>query len=420
MRQILTKRSLLPLALLGAAAALFVLPPRAAAEAESLAAPAPRPVPVRALRPEAVEGRLEVQRYTGTIQARRESELGFERAGKIARLQVDLGSQVDQGQVLAELDLAPLQLEREAAVASLARARAQRDEAVAGPRVEQIEIARQELRRIDAELERIQREAARRQELLAEGVSAPEEAETLAFAAQAMEAQREAAAQGLQELEKGTRPEQLAAVEAALALAEARLAQIDLELERSVLRAPYAGTILARFADEGEVLAAGTPLVTLQESAALEARMGVPDALADQVEPGEQVELQSPRGTLAAVVRAALPQIDPATRSRTLILDLDAGAGLAGSTVAWQTQRFRPGQGHRIPATALVSSRRGLWSVYLVEGPVEDARIRRQEVEVLHAGSDEVIVAGLRDADRVLAGGTERVVPGQTVAIQED
>ena len=112
MRQILTKRSLLPLALLGAAAALFVLPPRAAAEAESLAAPAPRPVPVRALRPEAVEGRLEVQRYTGTIQARRESELGFERAGKIARLQVDLGSQVDQGQVLAELDLAPLQLER--------------------------------------------------------------------------------------------------------------------------------------------------------------------------------------------------------------------------------------------------------------------------------------------------------------------
>ena len=291
MRQILTKRSLLPLALLGAAAALFVLPPRAAAEAESLAAPAPRPVPVRALRPEAVEGRLEVQRYTGTIQARRESELGFERAGKIARLQVDLGSQVDQGQVLAELDLAPLQLEREAAVASLARARAQRDEAVAGPRVEQIEIARQELRRIDAELERIQREAARRQELLAEGVSAPEEAETLAFAAQAMEAQREAAAQGLQELEKGTRPEQLAAVEAALALAEARLAQIDLELERSVLRAPYAGTILARFADEGEVLAAGTPLVTLQESAALEARMGVPDALADQVEPGEQVEL---------------------------------------------------------------------------------------------------------------------------------
>ena len=81
MRQILTKRSLLPLALLGAAAALFVLPPRAAAEAESLAAPAPRPVPVRALRPEAVEGRLEVQRYTGTIQARRESELGFERAG---------------------------------------------------------------------------------------------------------------------------------------------------------------------------------------------------------------------------------------------------------------------------------------------------------------------------------------------------
>lgn len=416
MRQILTKRSLLLLAATAAGIAFWALPDSQAAELEA-SAPPPRPVPVLATHPRSVEGWTETLRFTGTAAARRQSPLGFERAGKVVAIEVEEGSIVEAGAPLAHLDDARLELQLSEAQAALAAERARLAEALAGPRAEQLEQAQFRVQQLDSELERLEREAQRRQDLLAEGVSATEEAETLRFAARAMEAQRNAAQAGLDELQAGTRSEQIAAQRAAVALAEARFAQLQLEIERSVLRAPYAGTILKRNIDEGEVVDAGTPVLVLQESRALEARIGVPERLASTLQPGQKLALQAGQDTLRSVLRAALPQIEPATRSRTLLFDLEPGATLAGVTVAWETEVFRAGAGHAIPATALVPSRRGLWAVYLL---IEDAhghqQIRRQEVEVLHASNDEVIVRGLTNQDRLVAAGTDRVVPGQFVA----
>ena len=260
MRQILTKRSLLLLAATAAGAAFWALPDSRAAVPEA-AQPAPRAVPVAAVHPRAVEGWQETLRFTGTALARRQSPLGFERGGKVIALEVEEGTEVAADSILARLDDARLQLQRVEALAALRAERARLDEALAGPRIEQIEQARFQVVQLDSELERLKREAQRREELLAEGVSATEEAETLAFAARAMEAQRDAAQAVLDELEAGTRAEQVAAQRAAVALAESRVAQLELEIERSLLRAPYPGTILVRNIDEGEVVDAGMPVL---------------------------------------------------------------------------------------------------------------------------------------------------------------
>ena len=66
---------------------------------------------------EAQTGFDAVRVYAGRTVAGRASELGFKQAGELAVLHVDIGDQVQRGQVLAELDSASLE-------ASLAQAEA--------------------------------------------------------------------------------------------------------------------------------------------------------------------------------------------------------------------------------------------------------------------------------------------------------
>ncbi|HEY0836212.1 MAG TPA: efflux RND transporter periplasmic adaptor subunit, partial [Azospirillum sp.] len=92
-----------------------------------------RPVAVRvsAARMEALAA---PESYAGTIRARVETDLGFQVAGKIARRLADVGTRVEKGQVVAELDAVDLRLDAEAKEADLRAALAVRDQAEAAER----------------------------------------------------------------------------------------------------------------------------------------------------------------------------------------------------------------------------------------------------------------------------------------------
>ena len=62
--------------------------------------------------------------YAGEVRAREESPLSFRVGGKLVRRDVDAGTRVKQGQVLAELDAADLGLQAQASQAQLAAAEA--------------------------------------------------------------------------------------------------------------------------------------------------------------------------------------------------------------------------------------------------------------------------------------------------------
>jgi RND family efflux transporter MFP subunit len=67
-----------------------------------------------------------------------------------------------------------------------------------------------------------------------------------------------------------TREPQLRAAEAAKAVAEAKLAQARLDLERTAIVAPYAGRIRSRDADLGQVIAAGGRVAAIYATDAVE------------------------------------------------------------------------------------------------------------------------------------------------------
>lgn len=313
--------------------------------------------------------------FTGRVQARRDSPLGFETGGRLAEVRVREGDRVETGDLLATLDTDRLLARRAEQTAALAEAEAR------------LALASATLARLRGVVE-------------SGGVSR----------------------QGLDEAREGRRT-----AAAALELARQRVASIDVELDKSRLLAPFAGTVVERLADEGRVMASGEPVLRVLEAAAPEIRVAVAGAAIDHLEPGAVYTLEHAGSALAARLRAVLPLRSARTRTVDVLFDPVAPApGLRpGDLVGLALSLDIAEPGFWLPMSALAEGDRGLWSLYVAvadgfapAGLAASHRIIRRGVELVHQESDRVFVRGLlQPGDAVVGSGLHRVVPGQWVLV---
>lgn len=319
-----------------------------------------------------------VQReFSGRVEARRVSRVGFEIGGALTRVLVDEGDRVAAGSVLARLDTAALNARRDEAAAALAQA------------ISAEGLAARSLKR--------NRDAA-------DGGGISE---------QALDAARDAATSAA----------------ANVAAARARLASADVDLDRSVLKAPYDAVVIRRQLDEGEIVSTGQPVLALQETAALKVRIGVAGDLSRVIASGETRTLRIADRALDATVTTVLPVRDAATRTIDVILDIEPDNGaLPGDLARLVVLETVAADTFRLPISALAEGSRGLWTAYVAvplngtELPPGGAthRLEPRAVEVLHEDTSHVYVRGaLEPGERYVTGGLQRVVPGQPVRINE-
>jgi multidrug efflux pump subunit AcrA (membrane-fusion protein) len=405
-------------------AVFFALPPLSADQG-TVRTPAARPLPVESLAVAYDDVIASTNTYTGEVVARRRSALSFELGGLVTAVTVDDGQRVSAGDVLARIDTELLDQQRAELLAQQRAAEARLAELVAGPRPEQIAVARAEVARQRALADFQQRERERQAQLFERGQTGRKEFLDAVSQADAAAAALTAAQEILNELLAGTRPEQLDAQRALVDQLRAAVARIDVQRRKSVLTAPFAGAIARRLVDEGRVIGAGDPIVELIEDGALEARIGVAVRALEQLEVGASYAVEVDGLTLDARLTAVMPALETATRTRTLVLTLPATA--AGSLAAGQIARLpvtesRAGSGFWVPLDALVKSSRGLWAVYALtrteDIALDERRVERRDVEVLHSEADRAFVRGLlSDGDTIVARGANRIVPGQLVRV---
>jgi RND family efflux transporter MFP subunit len=346
--------------------------------------PAPTSVPPPAAL--AVETRLitlqesfTLQRtFSGRVQARRQSELGFESAGRLARVWVDEGMTVEAGQLLAELDTERLVAQRNELIAARAEAAAN------------LSLAKVTFKRLRGIVDK-------------GGVSRQDLDES-------REAQR--------------------AAEAALSLADQRITTIDIELGKSRLVAPFAATVIARVADEGRVVEAGYPVLTLQERTTPEIRIGVAGRTLDQLIAGNVYQITWHGQIIAARLRALLPVRAATARTVDALFDpLDPPHGmLAGDLVMLTLNSTIRQRGSWLPLSAMAEGDRGLWSIYVVEPLAKPDhelaathRIVRRTVDIVYQSSERVYVKGSLNPDQqIVVSGIQRIVPYQPVRLTQD
>ena len=369
--------------------------------------------------------------YTGAIVARRTSQLGFEHAGKLTQLHVDEGDVVTAGTVLAELDIEHLETNRRKVVARRAQAVAQLDELVAGPRDEDIAAARAKVESLEAQAELLKLRTARHKKMLASGASSQDQYEQYAFGLKSVRARLMEARHNLEELLNGTRAERIVAQKAIVSELDAAIADIDVDLRKSKLTAPFDGTIARRLADDGTVVEAGQPVFRLVEDGKLEAWIGLPARATDQLAPGSSQVLKIQGDGFTATVASRFPEVDPATRTRTVVLELDESVServVPGQVARLELEKTVHERGFWLPSVALTKGARGLWTALVAEAQAGTDNsletgsflVARRELELLHVEGDRVLVRGtLNPGDRVIAVGTHRVVPGQVVRLAQ-
>ena len=389
-----------------------------------------RVLTVETIRAEPVSAFTAAREYTGAIVARRVSELSFERSGLLQSVQIDEGKTVAAGVALATLDTEHLKTQRRETVARRAQAASLLREMIAGPRREDIDAAGAAVESLEAQVELLKLQTERSRKLLQQNAVSQDDFDQFAFGLRAREGQLKRARHELKELVNGTRQEQVDAQQAVVEQLDAAIEDIDVDLRKSELRAPFAGTISHRLADEGTVVQTGQAILTIIEDSALEAWVGLPVDAANLLHVNSALGVRIEGRTFDVHVSCRRPEVDPATRTRTVIFRLDPSASdyvVHGQIVRLQLEETVEASGYWLPTTALTEGERGLWSC-LVAVPDEthssrrDAlRVERRDVEVLHTESNRVLVRGTLNAgDRVIATGTHRVSVGQRVTSIEE
>lgn len=295
------------------------------------------------------------------------------------QLLVDVGDMVTEGQILAVLSKTTLELQKTEAAASLAAARAT--------------IAQGEAQLVEAQTARdeAQRVADRTAKLREQGSAPQATSDTATSNALSANARVMVATQGLE------------SARAQLALAEARLENVDLLLSRTEVRAPVAGRIVARNAKIGAIAtAAGQPMFVITRDAALELRADVGESDVLRLAPGQTVHLRAVgmMDALEGTVRLVEPAIDPVTRLGRARISVDnAGDALRTGMFVEAEILAAEREGLAVPVTAIGSSPEGSTVMRVKDGVVERVPV---ETGIRDGGLVE-ITEGLAEGDLVVA-----------------
>lgn len=201
-------------------------------------------------------------KVSGTIEVT-DVAASFKIPGRITERLVDEGDTVKAGQVIARLDETDQAHEVAARRAETEAARAALAELEAGSRREEIGQADAALQRTKADEERLQIDFNRVEALFKKEVVPARDLDNARSRYQSAKAAVREAAERLTLVRKGPRRETIDQAKARLRDAEAALALAHSRLGYTTLTSPADGVVLSKNAEPGELVAAGTPVVTI-------------------------------------------------------------------------------------------------------------------------------------------------------------
>lgn len=284
--------------------------------------------------------------------------------GKVAWI-AEVGTQVEEGDVIARLDPADAEMARDEAQADIGRLTARATYLAS---------------------------VVRRYETLGAENGEPE------MVMDEMRANRD---QALQDVER----------------ARVALARAETNLDRTRIRAPFTGRIASREIQVGEFAGVGAAVARLVDTTNLEVTARAPASILGALAPGDLVEATWNGETVTTPVRAVVPVGDDVSRTLELRVALPQTGWPIGAAVRVRLATQRPRRATAAPRDALVL-RADRVSVFKVDaGDIA----RRIDVDLGAADGDLIEVIGdVSAGDRLVIRGGERLRDGQAVIIQND
>ena len=335
---------------------------------------------------------------TGYVTARRQATVSAKITGKVREVRIEEGQRVAEGDILATLDDSEARVDVALRRAQVAAARAQLTEAEAGS--------------ANAE-----REYKRQQEIAALKLTS----------ASALDAARtEAEASRARTLSQSS----------AVRVAQEALQAAQVQLDNTIVRAPFAGVVTVKAAQPGEMISpisAGggsirTGIGTIVDMDSLEIQVDVSESYINRVQPGQKVEAvlnAYPDWRIPASVIAIVPTADRSkatVKVRVALGEKDARiVPEMGVRVAFLESRPEGGaqaaapRGALVPAGALRQDA-GKDVLYLLR----EGRAERRAVTLGGSvGDSRQVLAGVSAGDSVIVDAPEGLKEGDAVVARE-
>jgi RND family efflux transporter MFP subunit len=327
---------------------------------------------------------------TGTLAAEDQVALAFKVTGRVEELNVELGSSVQRGQVLARLLPTDFEYRLHQAEAALQQARVRLGLPATGDEddvdVESTGLLRQ--RRAVLLQARLSRD--RMKTFFDRGLSSRGDLDAAEAALEVAEGQHQDAI------------EEIRNRQGILAQRRSELDLAEQQLEDTILRSPIDGAVRERHVTVGEYRTAGTPVVTIVRTDPLRLQLSVPERSATQLRTGQPVRVhvegdsRTHDGRLARIGAA----IDEANRTLPVeaVVTNNSGAIRPGQFATAEIVVSEGEMALLVPDDAVVSFA-GVQRVLVVqEGKAREQRIRTGRRE----GDQIEILEGLRSGDVVI------------------
>ncbi len=367
----------------------------------------------RAVRPQAVVvktaplQRITVQRQvdvSGTLISPDQAKVSSEVAGAVREVRVELGHEVQPGEVLVRLEPRELEIALRRAESQLKQTEAQLS--IDGVRVkepppdEQIAVVRTAI----ANRDDARAQLTRTRLLMGQKLIAQADLDTVETRVKVTEAAYQAALETVQSL-KATLQDRRAAVELA-----------QKKLQDSVIKAPVGGAISERLVQVGEFIVENTPVVTIVQMNPLKLRTAVQERNAELIRPGQSVQFRVeslPGRTFEGRVAFISPAVDHATRTFPVEIIVDNGGRLLkpGFFAKGMILTRKDENVLAVPEEA-VSTLAGVSAVFVIEG----GKARQQAVTIgARDGGLLEVLTGLKGNEVLATSNLSQLATGVVV-----
>ena len=360
--------------------------------------------------------------YVGTVRPLRHSLVASEVDGSVLEFLVREGDRVEKGQPLAKLKTSILEIQLAGRKAIVAAGLEALNELKNGSRPELIDEARASLASAEAEVVFRAWKLESAKGLYDRGSSTEDDLKEATYNLDNARARVRRLKALLSLAEKGPRKERIVQGRARLLQLQHEAKELEEQLTKHIIRAPFAGYVVEEHTEVGEWLAQGDPVVEVFALDSVEIEAGVPGSSIQQIELGSEAQVRFSE-IPGELVTGRIVKVVPRAEVRTRAFPVRV---LVKNRVQRKSVVFKAGMLARV--TLPVGKMRKALLVpkdaLKLGGPqpvvvvVQDGKAHMVVVELGISQDDLIEVRGkLQAGQQVVVRGNEGLFPGAPVAV---